>query len=138
MAKLPKWSVVPITAGAAVLAGTTPLLAKIWVNTIYPTATLTANGRIADGAALIGCTEGERVEVTLTFTQGEAIGEGRTQGDCTDVLTRYDVKVVARGAADFQPGPAEACAFAVNTARGKVVDTRHWCRDAGVELVEEE
>jgi hypothetical protein len=50
------------------------------------------------GAALIERTAGERVAVTLTFTQGEAVGERRTEGDCTGELTRYPVRVVARGA----------------------------------------
>ena len=137
MAKPPKWIIAPMAAGAALLAGTKPLLARITYNTIDPAATLRANGRIAEGAALIGCTEGERFQVTLTFRQGDAIGEGQTQGDCIDALTRYDVKVVARGAADFEPGPAEACASAVNTRRGKIIDTRDWCRAADVELVED-
>src|SRR5205814_2767729 len=100
-----KWIIAPIAAGAAILAGTKPVLARIVNNTIDPGATLAANGRIAEGAALISCTEGERVEIALTFTQGEAIGEGHTQGDCTGVLTRYEIKVVARGAADFEAGP---------------------------------
>ena len=48
-----------------------------------------------------------------------------------------EVAHTARGPAPFQPGPAQACAFAVNTERGKVVDTRRWCRSADIELVED-
>ena len=136
MKKPKKWVIAPIAAGAAVLAGTEPVLAKILRNTIDPTASLHANGRIAEGAALIACTDGERVEVTVTFTQGEVTGEGHTHGKCTGELTRYRVKVKARGGADFEPGPAEACAVAVNTDRGTVVDTREWCREDDIELVE--
>lgn len=136
--KRAKWIVTPIAAGAAVLAGE-PSLARIMRNTIDPTASLGARGRIAEGVALIACTEGQRVEVTLRFTQGDVIGEGRTEGKCRGELAeaRYPVRVVSRGPADFEPGQAEACAFAVNTYRGEVVDTRQWCREDGVELIEE-
>lgn len=103
MVKRSKWIIAPIAAGAAVLAGREPVLAKVIRNTIDPTAGLSARGRIAEGAALLACTEGERV----------------------------------KGAAAFEPGRAEACAVAVDTASGKVVDTRQWCRADGVELVED-
>src|SRR5205085_2396434 len=135
--KLTRWVITPIAAGAAVLAGNQPAIARIIVNTIDPTAHISANGRIAEGAALIACTEGQRVEIDLTFTQGDVTGEGRTQGDCTGVLTRYPIRVVAYGPSDFQPGHAEACASAVNTEHAKVDGTRHWCRADGVELTEE-
>ena len=137
MAKRSRWLIAPIAAGTAVLAGREPALARIAKNTFEPTASLSAKGHVADGAALIECTEGERVKIRVTFTQGPAIGEGRTQGECTGAETRYPVKVVARGSADFQPGRAEACAVAVDTDHGKVVDTRQWCRADGVELVED-
>ena len=135
--KRSKWIIAPIAAGAAVLGGR-ETFPRIMKNTFDPTASLSAKGRIAEGAALIQCTEGERVKIRVTFTQGPAIGEGRTQGECSGEETRYPVKVVARGSADFLPGQAEACAVAVNTDRGKVVDTRQWCRADGVELVEDE
>jgi hypothetical protein len=137
MANRAKWVVVPIAAGAAALAGERAV-ARLLGNTIDPTASLSAGGRIAEGAALIGCTEGQRIEVKVTFTQGDVTGEGRTQGDCVGTLASYAVKVVARGPAEFQPGHAEACASAVNSERGKVVDTREWCRQDGVELLDEE
>ena len=136
------WIIALAAAGAAMLAGTTPVLGKIMRNTIDTTASLHAGGRVAEGVVLIACDRGQRVKVRVTFTQGAVIGEGRTQGECTAEteadLAPYPVKVVARGAARFQAGPAEACAVAVNTDRGKVVDTKQWCREAGpVELVEE-
>ena len=133
--KRSRWIITPIAAGAAVLAGNAS--GRIMRNTLDLTAIMGAKGRIAEGAALIQCTEGERVKIRVTFTQGRAIGEGRTQGECTGELARYAVKVVARGSADFQPGRAEACAVAVNTDRGNVVEARQWCRADGVELVED-
>lgn len=135
--KRTKWGVAPIAAGAAVLVGADPVLARVVSNTIEPTADLSARGRVAEGTAIINCTDGERIDVTVTFTQGPARGTGRTHGRCTGEATGYPVKVVVRGRGAFQPGHAEACASAVNTDRGQVVDTRDWCRSGGVELIEE-
>ncbi|MGH7672209.1 MAG: hypothetical protein ACREMC_04870, partial [Gemmatimonadales bacterium] len=123
-----RWIIAVVAVGVAVLAGSAPVLGKILRNTIDATASLHAGGRVAEGVVLVACTPGERVKLKLTFTQGAVIGEGRTQGECAGEgeLARYPVKVVARGAARFQAGPAEACAVAVNTDRGKVVDTEQW------------
>ena len=131
-----RWTLTLAAAGVVVLAATAPVLGKIVRNTIEGTASLHAGGRLAEGVVLIACTPGLR----LTLTQGAVIGEGRTQGECLgeEQVARYPVTVVARGRAGFQAGPAEACAMAINTDRGQVVETRQWCRAAGpVELVEE-
>ena len=77
MANRSKWVLVAIAAAAAGLAGSGPVLARITVNTIDATASLSAGGRIAEGAALIDCTEGERIEITVTFIQGDVTGAMR-------------------------------------------------------------
>jgi len=80
------------------------------------------------------------VKLRMTLTQGPAIGEGYAVGDCLgeEEAAHYAVKVTIWGVNKFQAGPADACAVAVDTHRGKVVDTKQWCRAAGpVELIEE-
>jgi anti-sigma factor RsiW len=54
-------------------------------------------------------------------------------GVCTAELTEYPVTVPASGER-FTPGLAEACATAENHRRGVLVDSRQWCRAAGVVL----
>jgi hypothetical protein len=140
MKKRTKWVIAPIAAGAAVLAGPEPGLGKITRNTIDPTGFLRAGGRSARGAALVTCTKGERVKVTVTFQQGEVVGLGHARGRCTGEPepARYEVEVRALDGARFQPGPADACALAVNTDGGKPVDARVWCRAEDIELLEPE
>jgi len=132
--------IIAAVAAMAVLTTTGPALAKVARNTIDGTAALRANGRIVKGVLLVACTPGERVKLRMTLTQGAAIGEGYAVGDCLgeDEAAHYAVKVAIWGVNKFQAGPADACAVAVDTDRGKVVDTRQWCRAAGpIELVEQ-
>ena len=128
------------TARVAVLIsvfalGTVPLWAKILVNTIGGTAALTGHGHVARATVLVGCTEGEQVQVTLTLTQGSVSGTGVGAGVCTGGLTEYDVTVSA-GGDRFTAGLAAACATADNYRHGVLVDSRQWCRAAGVVLVD--
>ena len=118
---------------AATMLAPSPATARIMRNTIGPTADLIAHGHAASGTVLVECTAGQTVRFTLTLTQGGAHGTGRGFGLCTGELTPYEVTIWARGGR-FAPGTAEACATAVNRQRGHVVDTREWCRAAGVTL----
>ncbi len=107
--------------------------AGIQTNTIGATAALVGDGHVARGTVIIGCTAGEQVQFTLTLIQGVVSGIGQGAGVCTGEPTAYEVTVPARGDA-FTAGIAEGCATAVNRDRGTVVDTRQWCRAAGVTL----
>jgi hypothetical protein len=115
--------------------GTVPLGARIILNTIGGTATLTGHGHVARATVLVGCTEGEQVQLTLTLTQGSVSGTGAGAGVCTGGLTEYDVTVPAAGDR-FTAGLAAACATADNYRHGVLVDNRQWCRAGGVVLVD--
>jgi hypothetical protein len=114
---------------AAILAPAVAAEAGIQANTIGASAALIGHGHVARGTVIIGCTAGERVQFTLTLTQGGVNGTGHGAGLCTGEPTAYEVTVPARGHAF-----TAACATAVNQDPGVVVDTRRWCRAAGVTL----
>jgi hypothetical protein len=119
---------------AAILMIATPVGAKrIILNTIGATAALIGNGHVAKGTVFLDCTAGEQIQFTLTLTQDGVSGTGHGAGVCTGSLTGYAVTVPAEGDR-FTAGTAAACATAVNRDRGVVVDTRQWCRAAGVAL----
>ena len=110
-----------------------PAGARITYNTIDATAALVGDGHVVRAIVFLGCTAGEQVEFTLTLTQEGASGTGHGAGVCTGEPMAYEVTVPAeRGA--FLAGVPQACATAVNRDRGVVVDTRQWCRAAGVTL----
>ena len=110
-----------------------PLAARVVFNTIGANGSLIGHGHVVQGTVLIACTEGERVQVTLTLTQASASGTGSAAGICTGELAEYDVTVPA-GSDTFVPGLAAACATADNYHRGVLVDSKQWCRAAGVLL----
>jgi hypothetical protein len=110
-----------------------PAGARILTNTIGATAALLGAGQVAQGTVFLDCTAAEQIQFTLTLTQDGVSGTGHGAGVCTGSLTGYAVTVPAKGDR-FTAGTAAACAAAVNYARGVVVDTRQWCRAAGVAL----
>lgn len=118
---------------AALTLAPLPVGARVVFNTIGGTAALIGQGHVAQGTVLVGCTEGERVQVTLTLTQGAVSGIGSAAGICTGELEEYEVTVPA-GSDIFVPGLAVACATADNYRRGVLVDSRQWCRAGGVTL----
>ena len=75
------------------------------------------------------------ITAALAVTAGpvDASGTGQAAGVCTGDVTAYEVTVSAYGDT-FTPGLAEACATADNYRRGILVDTKEWCRAAGVVL----
>jgi hypothetical protein len=119
--------------GAGLIPPASPAEARVIMNTIGPTAALIGHGHVARGTVLLECTAGEHVRFTLTLTQPGASGTGRGAGVCTGELTAFKVTVPAKGAR-FTEGTATACATAIDSARGVVVETRQWCRAAGVTL----
>jgi hypothetical protein len=112
-----------------------PVAAKVTFNTIGATATLIGQGHAIRGTVLLDCTAGQQVQFTLTLTQGGTSGTGQGAGVCTGDLTTYEVTIQG-GQDTFAPGLAEACATADNYQRGALVDSRQWCRAAGVVLSE--
>jgi hypothetical protein len=114
---------------------TSPVAAKIMLNTIGATATLIGQGHAVRGTVLLNCTAGQQVQFTLTLTQGGTSGTGQGAAACTGDLTAYEVTIQA-GHDTFTPGLAEACATADNYQRGVLVDSRQWCRAGGVVLSE--
>jgi hypothetical protein len=123
-----------ILAGALLTLAAVPAAASLTLNTIGATGTLGPHGRTATVTAIIACTAGQQVSVRVTLTQGPAIGHGVGGGDCTGEPAEYPVRVTARGATSFAPGDAQACAEAINRDRGRIVDTRQWCRAEPVQL----
>lgn len=119
---------------AVVLTVPSPATASMTSNTIGASGSLGPHGRTAIVTALIECTAGQTVQIRVTLTQGQAIGEGAGHGTCTGSVAEYPVRVSARGETGFTAGPAQACASAVNRDRGDVVDTRQWCRAEPVQL----
>src|SRR5436190_21171877 len=108
-----------------------PADARIAENTIGATAALIGEGHVAQGTVFLDCTAGQQIHFTLNLTQDGTSGTGYGAGVCTGSLTGYEVTVPAEGDT-FTAGLAAACATAVNYRRGVVVDTRQWCRAAGV------
>ena len=75
-------ALIAVSALASIPAG-----AKVVLNTIGGTAALIGHGHAAQGTVLVACTEGERVQVTLTLTQGAVSGTGSGAGTCNGELT---------------------------------------------------
>jgi hypothetical protein len=113
-----------------------PVGARIVNNTIGDTGALIGHGQVVRATVFLGCTAGQQVQFTLTLTQDGASGTGHGATVCTGDPEAYEVTVPADGGDPFTPGFAAACATAVNYRRGVVVDTREWCRAAGVTLTE--
>jgi hypothetical protein len=103
-------------------------------------------GRFVEVVALIECTEGERLSVDVTLSQGsEELGDdasnalGRGHGfaicDGEGDLTEVPVRVIAQGRETFVEGTARATGLAITTERGQRTDVRQWQPGAGIELV---
>ena len=120
-----------LTAALAITAATVG--ARIFTNTIGGEAALIGDGHVAQGIVLLDCTAGQQVQFTLTLIQDGASGTGHGAGVCTGGVSAYEVTVQADGDT-FTPGLAAACAAAVNYRRGRIDDTKEWCRAAGVVL----
>jgi hypothetical protein len=107
--------------------------AAISSNTIGPSAKISGHGHLARGTVLVGCTSGERVDMTLTIRQGDAFATGRGAGVCVGRQKGYPIRTVTRGDGVLEPGPASACASAVNTSRSGT-EQRRWCRAGRITL----
>ena len=113
-----------------------PASARITDNTVNPTALLSHNERRVLATVRFACTAGERAHIHLIVTQTStgARAEGRAQGVCTGTVQEWKVKASARGPARFDEGTAEACPSAFTRDRGRVTDSRSWCRVGGITL----
>jgi hypothetical protein len=108
--------------------------AAITNNTIGPTAKISGHGYLVRGTVLVACTSGQRVDLTLTIRQGDAVSTGRASGICGGGQKAYPVRTIARGDGAFEAGPATACATAANSSEGRIVDHRRWCRAGRITL----
>ncbi len=117
-----------------------PAVARTALNTIDPTATLRRDGRKVVVTGPLACTQVERFELQVTVTQDAtgAVAEGRTQGVCTEEVQQWAVEAVVRDGALLEEGAAQACAVATTRLNGEITDTKEWCREGGVTLVEGE
>jgi hypothetical protein len=68
------------------------------------------------------------VRLTVSITQGDAFGEGKTTGQCTGNPERYPVTVSAQGSTHFAPGSAEVHGEAIVKNHGEVLDDHTWTR----------
>lgn len=119
---------------AGLVAASSPAGAAMTSNTLGPSGTLSADGRVATVSVLIGCTAPGSVRFTVTLTQGGTSGVGHGGGRCTGQDETYTVRVPAGGDGAFTAGSAQACGHAVNQEPGGAQDVRDWCRDGGVLL----
>jgi hypothetical protein len=131
---MPKFATAVPLLIATILLTATAAGARVVVNTIGAAAALVGDGHAARGTILLDCTAGQQVQFTLTLVQNGASGTGYGAGVCTGNLTEYEITVPAESDT-FTVGMASACATAVNYRHGVIVDTREWCRSAGVLLV---
>ena len=113
-----------------------PAYALISANTVNEVALLSHNERLVLVTVRLDCTAGEQAHIQVTVTQEStgARAEGRTQGVCTGTFQEWQVKASARGPARFDEGSAEACPSAFTRDRGRVTDSRSWCRAGGITL----
>jgi hypothetical protein len=114
-----------------------PTLAVMSSNTIDPTAYLANNGRRAHVSGPIACEAGEQLHLNIVVKQEStgATAKGKLVTFCTGEIQQWSIRVTARGATPFEPGPATACASAFTRERGRITDTREWCRADGITLV---
>lgn len=116
-----------LVAALAVLFGTASAVnAGSMLNTVGDTAEITADRHGLDATVVIGCTEGERLRFQLTVTQGDTVGVARGAGRCAGDPDGqvYEVTVVGTHGGTFEPGPAEAEAWA-ETRHGQHTHPRH-------------
>jgi hypothetical protein len=122
-----------MAALSVALLAAMPADASLTSNTIGPSAEISSQGHLARGTVLIGCTSGQRVDMTLTIRQGDAFATGRGAGVCVGRQKAYPIRTVTRGEGVLEPGPASACASAVNTSRSGT-EQRRWCRAGRITL----
>ena len=110
------------------LLATSPAIAKVLVNTIDPTATLSDDGRHLVVTGPIACTTGERAFQRVTVTQRAtgASAEGVTQIVCTGSVQQWVVHATTQGREAFAAGAATAVGFARTTDRGQTTDAHQW------------
>ena len=118
-----------IAAGALLGVVAVPLAwPRIAYNTIDPVAIVTDVGRHVVVTGPLACTSGERAYLRVTLTQRAtgAIAEGSALVTCTDVIEQWSVDTVIQGKQGFQPGPAVATAVARTVQRGTTTDAHQW------------
>jgi hypothetical protein len=115
---------------AGVVVAAAPASAKLALNTIDDTATMSAGGRVVRVSGPIGCSAAERASIRVTVTQRATatVAEGRWTGTCSRRSRTWTARQVrVRGAGAFRAGRAEACALGVTRKAGDATDAKQWC-----------
>ena len=102
--------------------------ARITVNTIDPTATVSENGRriILTGPIQTDVVEKVYLRVNVTQRTTGAVADGIAILRGTGELQHWEIRAKARGKASFEAGPATAVAIAVTSNRGQTTDAHQW------------
>lgn len=124
------------TAGQLGIGSTTnqpnPVTVPSFTVNIDPSVVLEHNDRVSTVTIVATCEAGQRLDVEVTLTQGEASGHGNGHGECTGALERYPVTVPAHGRDSFSDGPAQVRAEARMLEQGLDVDTQEWTRAVAI------
>lgn len=119
----------------ATALGVATAFAKITLNTIDPTATVTDNGRQIILTGPIQCDGGQQADLRVTVTQRStgAVAEGRVLITCTGDTRQWEVRALTQGKETFAEGPAIAVASARTSDHGRTDDAHQWL--VGITLV---
>lgn len=104
---------------------------------VYP---LAADGESLAASGHAICWEETQMfdlRVTVAQSTTHAFAEGRSVGICAGGERQmWETTATLESDPRFEPGPARACAEAVELAKHGIADTHHWCKD--IEITPEE
>ena len=102
--------------------------AKISINTIDPTATLKANGRLITVTGPVATDTAQPVFMRVTVTQRStgAMAEGYASFTGTVLPQQWTVQARTIGAKSFDSGPATVVALAQTKVQGLPDDAHQW------------
>ena len=105
-----------------------PASARIMQNTIDPVAAVSDNGRHVIVTGPVQCTAGERYHIRVTVTQRStgALAQGHALMRCTEDIQQWQVRAWTQGWESFEEGDATAVATARTTDRGHATDAHQW------------
>ena len=125
-----------VVAGLAVvlLGGGEAANAFIATNTIDELATHKKDGRLVRVTGPIGCTQGERVSITVGIRQPATAARARSRwkGRCTGEIQHWQVRPRARRGTRFENAAGRVCAVATTRSGYSRTDTRRWCERVDV------
>lgn len=110
-------------------------LARVVLNTISTTGTISDHGRRLILTGPLTCDRVQFVDLRVTVTQREtgALAEGRLRFVGTPDQQTWTLEAQANGKNAFKPGAARAVALATSTVKGKADDAHQWLVDITLE-----